>query len=374
MQPSIWEKETYFKQHHFIIIGSGFVGLWNAFFLKLKFPQHSVLVLERGLIPSGASTRNAGFSCFGSPGELLKDAQLMGESSMWDLVQQRYEGLSEIQYFFEPDEIGYEGSGGFECFQQDNPQWEACKEKLDWLNEGMYKITNQEHVFRMVDNKLPLLGLKGFDHLIENKLEGSLHSGKLLLALLKKVQGMGVLVLNHIEVDDFALQNDRVELNTNAGTFHAERLIVSTNAFAKKLVPELDIVPNRGQILVTAPIPGFKLKGCFHFDEGFYYFRNIQDRLLLGGARNTAFEEESTLDMEVTDTVQSALESFANKHLDLSAPLHITDRWSGIMAMGSEKKPIVKTIHPQVYCCVRMSGMGVALAPVVARQISNLIH
>ena len=43
------------------------------------------------------------------------------------------------------------------------------------------------------------------------------------------------------------------------------------------------------------------------------------------------------------------------------------------MAMGSEKMPIVKEIQPNIFCCVRMSGMGVALAPVVSQQVAEMM-
>jgi glycine/D-amino acid oxidase-like deaminating enzyme len=43
------------------------------------------------------------------------------------------------------------------------------------------------------------------------------------------------------------------------------------------------------------------------------------------------------------------------------------------MAMGSEKMPIVKEVKPNIFCAVRMSGMGVALAPIVARSITKLM-
>jgi len=74
-----------------------------------------------------------------------------------------------------------------------------------------------------------------------------------------------------------------------------------------------------------------------------------------------------------TPIIQNELESFIRKHLLPNIPFSITDRWSGIMAMGSEKMPIVKAIDKNVFCCVRMSGMGVALAPVVADQVVELM-
>jgi gamma-glutamylputrescine oxidase len=125
--------------------------------------------------------------------------------------------------------------------------------------------------------------------------------------------------------------------------------------------------------LVTAPIPGLKIKGTFHYDEGFYYFRNLGNRLLLGGARNAAVDEETTTEMEITQNIQYRLEQFIINHLLPGAHFEITDRWSGIMGLGSEKMPIIKKISANTYCAVRMSGMGVALAPVAGNEVAKLI-
>jgi len=48
-------------------------------------------------------------------------------------------------------------------------------------------------------------------------------------------------------------------------------------------------------------------------------------------------------------------------------------RWSGTMGMGEIKKPIIKEVQPNVYCAVRMSGMGVAIAPIVAQRAVELM-
>ena len=73
---------------------------------------------------------------------------------------------------------------------------------------------------------------------------------------------------------------------------------------------DINVTPARGQIVVTPPIKNLPLRGTFHFDEGFYYFRNIGNRLLLGGARNKCFEAEATTSFETTTMIQEELESF----------------------------------------------------------------
>ncbi len=373
-QLSVWEKESFFAPQDVIIVGSGFVGLWSALKLLEKNPRQKITILERGIIPTGASTRNAGFSCFGSPSELLHDIASMGEQKTWQVVSMRYQGLHEIRKYFSDETIGYDASGGYECFREGSADWELSAAKLDWLNERLQLITGLPDTFNIADEKLTLFGFKGFAHLIESRLEGGLHSGKFVQALLQKVQGMGVQVLTGITVKGYQQQDSNVIVNTNEQiSFTSKKLLLCTNAFTKTLIPEIDIIPNRGQVLITDAIDSFKMKGTFHFDQGYYYFRNLGNRLLIGGARNKAFKEEETTEIATTNIIQNELEDFVRQHLLPGTAFTITHRWSGIMAMGSEKIPIVKAISEQVFCCVRMSGMGVALAPVVAEKIAALM-
>ncbi len=156
-------------------------------------------------------------------------------------------------------------------------------------------------------------------------------------------------------------------------TLTTSQLLVCTNAFARQLLPQLDIEPARGQILVTSPIDQLPFKGTFHFEEGYYYFRDLGDRVLLGGARNKAFAAEQTDEMTITDSIQEELERFLRETILPGRSYHIEHRWSGIMAMGGDKQPIIRPINDHVFCAVRMSGMGVALAPMIGEKIASLM-
>jgi glycine/D-amino acid oxidase-like deaminating enzyme len=187
---------------------------------------------------------------------------------------------------------------------------------------------------------------------------------------------MGVQVFNAIEVKNFHVFDESIELETNRHiSFHTNKLLVCTNAFATELLEDVDVVPARGQVVLTSPIKNLPWKGTFHSDEGFYYFRNLGDRVMLGGARNKAFEEERTTTMETSDTIQKELERYLATVVlpNYAGKFTIEHRWSGIMAMGSEKMPIVKQALPNVFCAVRMSGMGVALAPVVGQEVCSMM-
>jgi gamma-glutamylputrescine oxidase len=372
---SIWEKESFFGARDIIIVGSGLAGLWSAYYLKKKKPSLSVAVVDRGIIPTGASTRNAGFACFGSVTELVNDTSKMGKEDMLELVEMRYRGLEKIRRLFGKSEIDFELCGGYELITaHDSHGIKKLEDDMHWLNKALKKITGEEKTYRFADHKAEKFGFSNINHLIENRLEGSLHSGKLCMALLQKVQGLGVSVLNGIEIRSYEKIGENIALLTGQG-FHltASRVLFCTNAFTGQLVPDLDIVPARGQVLLTSEIPDLRFKGCFHFDEGFYYFRNLGKRILLGGARNKAFEEEATTELEITGKIQEELEFFLRTQIIPGTSFEITDRWSGIMAMGSNKMPIVKEVSEDVFCAVRMSGMGVALTPVVGEKIAKMM-
>ena len=371
-QLSIWEKESFFAPADIIIAGSGLVGLWSAYYLKKKAPSLSVTIVERGPIPTGASTRNAGFACFGTLSEMLAGAREMGEEQMLELTAMRYKGLKKISKVFKDREIGMERHGGHELIARADSN--ELRSQIDGLNRMLKKITGQPKIFRLQNDKLSRFGFAGVQHLIGNDSEAQLHSVKLCQALLRLVQSMGVTVLNNMEITGHEKVHGQVLLHIrNAPSLLSSQLLVATNAFARQLLPQLDITPARGQVIVTSPIENLSFQGTFHFDEGFYYFRDLGDRVLLGGARNKAFEEETTSEMTLSETIQQELERFLREVVLPGRHYDIEHRWSGIMAMGTEKMPILRAVNDHVFYAVRMSGMGVALAPVVGEKIAALI-
>lgn len=374
---SIWEKETFYAPQDVVIVGSGFVGLWSAFQLKRKNPDLKITVVDGGVIPTGASTRNAGFACFGSLSEVVYDAHTMGTDKMLQLVEMRFRGLERIQKHFDEEVIDFEMCGGYELYDgSDKVSSEQLQHNIGYINSLFKPITGSKRTYKLADDKIKAFGFGNTKHLVKNNLEGYLHSGKLVQALLSKVQGMGVRVFNQTEIKSFEAKKSGIELQTNqAFSFATTQLLICTNAFAKSLLPDEDVVPARGQVLLTSPVEGLPWKGTFHSDEGFYYFRNLGNKVLLGGARNKAFNEERTTDMNTSEFIQSELEKYLDEVIipGFNGQYTIEHRWAGIMAMGSEKLPIVKEVQPNVFCCIRMSGMGVALAPVVSQQVAEMM-
>ncbi len=58
-------------------------------------------MLEKGVLPSGASTKNAGISVFAFLGELLDDFKEIGEKKALEVVKLRYDGLKLLKQRFD---------------------------------------------------------------------------------------------------------------------------------------------------------------------------------------------------------------------------------------------------------------------------------
>ncbi len=370
---SIWEQETFFAPADVLIAGAGFLGLWTALELITRKPRAKITIIEKGVNPMGASSKNAGFACVGSPAELIADAEKMGEEAMWSVVEMRYKGIKKIRQHFKDNLIDFDSCSGYECFAEGAQEITEIDDKLWWLNEGMQMISGAEESFKWSNEKMQQFAFKGFGAMIENAIEGGIHSGKLLLCLMKKVQSLGVNILTGIQVNSWQKTNDCIKIYTSITTLQTEQLVICTNAFSSQLIPDFCIEPARGQVFVTEPIENLKMKGTFHYDKGFYYFRNVGNRILMGGARNKDFGTERTDEQAINDHIQNHLERFVSEHLLTNVSFYVNHRWSGIMGFTEDKLPVVKQVDENIYAAVCCNGMGVALSPVMAEKIAEKV-
>lgn len=372
---SYWEQQSFLSGFDVLIIGSGIVGLSTSLYLKKKEPALNIGILEAGFLPGGASTKNAGFACFGSISEAIDELNASTESEFLKLVEMRWKGLGELRKNLGDKAISFVQSGGFELFKGTEVDFaNSCIDKISYFNDLLKTVIGKPDIYAVRNAKIADFGLSGIGNLIENKYEGQIDTGKMMRALLTKVQGLGVTVLNNCRVQSIELTTGSKVLISNQGNFKARSVILATNAFSRDLIPELDVIPGRGQVLITKPIKGLKIKGIFHYNRGYIYFRNIDNRILLGGGRNLDFQAEQTTEPGLTDIIQNTLEKLLYDTILPGQMPQIELRWSGVMGFGKELKPIVKEIQPGLFCAVRCSGMGIAMGSLLGKQAADLVQ
>ncbi len=369
---SYWELKHYFTNVDLIVVGSGIVGLNTALYFKKNNPKAKILVVEKGILPAGASTKNAGFACFGSPSELLSDLKKTTEERVWETVKMRWDGLNLLRKNLGDKNIGYKLHGGYELFS-DKKMFDDCSESIFYLNKKTREYLGKKNVYTEANTAIAAFGFKNIKGIILNKEEGQIDTSHMFNSLLKLVQLHDITVLNNIDVSLIKDTGTNVELKTNLGVFKSKKVVVAVNGFAKNLLKIKDVVPARAQVLITKPILNLKLKGTFHYNEGFYYFRNINNRILFGGGRNLDLKRETTTKIAVTKPIQNQLEKLLKTVIIPNVKFEIEHRWAGIMGVGSEKKPIIKHYSPNVVCAVRMGGMGIAIGSLVGKDTAQLI-
>lgn len=372
-QLSYWERKTYFEEVDFLIIGAGIVGYSSALELRSKYPDAKILILERGFLPSGASTKNAGFACFGSVTELLDDLSRMEEDKVWATVQKRWDGLQNLKSLIGEDALELEVNGSWDLIlPKEEEQIPFINDKIGYLNDTIKSITGETSVYSEDQESIHSFGFQNIKTSYFNRLEGQINTGKMMSRFHQLAIQHDIKCLFGIGVVGLQTNLYNVGIQTSAGYMKARNVLVCTNGFAQQLLPGRDVSPARAQVLVTTPIEDLKVKGTFHYQQGYYYFRNVEDRILLGGGRNLDFEGETTTELQTTELITSALKDLLETVIIPGKSYGIEYHWSGIMGVGQTKTPIVELIDPKVGIGVRMGGMGVAIGSLVGKELADL--
>ena len=372
MSLSYWEKST-LSEHDLIVVGGGIVGMSTALHYQIKHPKSSVAIIERGLFPSGASTKNAGFACFGSISELSEDLESTSQDSLLSLIESRYKGALQLRNLLGDSEIGYKPEGGFELDFNGHTH-----EQIDRFNELLKPLFNAD-VFSNVTPTIKDIGFRNdkVKGLIKNAFEGSLDTGKMVRAFQRKCAESGVQFYNQTTVLGYEELTSSAKLSVQVGTdkvtLTAQQIAFCTNAFSKSLLPDLDLQPGRGMVLVTKPVEGFSLQGTFHYHGGYHYFRGVGNRLLLGGGRQLDLSGETTTEQGINDTIFSQLQQDVHDFIAPGKGLEIDYAWSGVMAFGTNKKPLIQRVSPRISVAARLGGMGVAIGTRVGAELAELL-
>ncbi len=371
---SYWEQTSFLSGYDVLIVGSGIVGLSAALHLKQTQPKLKVGVLEAGFLPAGASTKNAGFACFGSISEIIDELENTTEEELLKVVEMRWKGLEKLRSNLGEHGIDFKQWNGYEIFKDRDVNFASqCVDQISYFNQLFAQVIGKPDIYSVSNEKIVDFGLNRIQTIIKNKYEAQIDTGKMMRALLSKVQGLGVAVFNNCYVKKICNNSTEITLQTSQGDFRTKKIILATNAFTSAFYPDLNILPGRGQVLITEPIEGLKIKGTFHYDHGYYYFRNINNRILLGGGRNLDFKAEETIESGITNPVQSALEELLFDVILPKQKVKIEQRWSGVMGFGDKLSPIIKQIKPNIFCSIRCNGMGVAIGSLVGEQVANLV-
>lgn len=370
---SIWEKETWFAHADYLIIGGGITGMNAGISLKLKCPSAKVLVIDKGAIGDGASFRNAGFACLGSPTELLSDIHQHGADFIFSIVEMRWRGLNRLIELLGASALDLSWCGGIEIFP-DTAQstFQTVADALPELNSRFSEVLGISDHYKVMDHSVP--NFKNLSGAVHIEREGRLHSGKMMQSLHRLGADLGVTFIGGLDVFSISSEKNRIEVRTRDGKcLTTRRLGVATNGFSRTLFPDIPVVPARNQVYVTSPLKNPPIDKCIHCHEGFIYARRVGDRLLIGGGRHLDLIGEQTDQQALTSNIQQFLEQFVSRHFQMEDANGFEYGWSGTLGIGDAKMPYIAWLDNHIAAAVRLGGMGVAIGTLVGESLASML-
>ena len=223
-QLSYWERTTYFEGQDLLIVGAGIVGLSTAIAVKKKYPHWKIVIVERGYLPSGASTKNAGFACFGSPSELFEDLKTIPENQVWETFNARYSGLKTLFELVDPLKIEYNACGSYDLLRTNDEDIDP--DFITYLNNESQKITKKEKTYLIENDPNGKFGFRGIKTAYFNSVEGSINTGKLIEQLHQKAIQAGISILFGMECQKYEASKDGVSITLSIGEMKVDRLII----------------------------------------------------------------------------------------------------------------------------------------------------
>ena len=298
-----------------LVVGGGITGVSCA--LALARAGVVVALHEAREIAGGASGRNGGFALRGGAMPYDRAREWLGGSearAYWQLTENALERLSR--------------AAGYALDRTGSLRLAADEEERDELRVE-YEALREDGFEAEWRDALggPLAGR--FAAAIFHPPDAAVHPGRLVRRLAAEAAEAGVEIREHARVESL----DAVA---------AEQVVVATDGYPSGLLGELEglIVPTRGQMIATEPIPE-RLFACPHFGrQGFDYWQQASDgRILAGGFRDHALASEFTAEERTTEPIQQALERFVAALV--GRPVRVTHRWAGIFGLVPDLMPVV---------------------------------
>lgn len=353
------------REVELLIVGAGLAGCsaaYHAHKMGLK-----AVITEKADLAQGASGRNAGFMITGLDAYYHKAVETYGAEvtrEMWHLSR------DTIAFW---KRVIADANGTVQADTRGSLLLAESPEEAQELARAAQALQANGINVMFYDHD-PLA--RGYHAAILQPDDGAVQPVQLTQALL--VQSGAELIANN---ELYAIEQttpDSVTVHTRQFIFKARYVLLCTNAYSPFVDSYFEgkVIPTRAQVLVTEKLPASVIPYCGYSNYGYMYYRMTFDgRLLLGGARHTAFEQENdTSEDRLNPHVQSQLDDYLRRYFaDVSAP--VARRWAGIMGFSVDGLPLVGTLptKPRVGFAVGFTGHGLALAGGVTARAMRLL-
>ena len=330
------------------IIGGGIAGAATAYLLGRR--GASVVLLERAHLGAGATGRNAGFLLKGVSENFVAASRRYGEPTaarVWHVTGRNQELIHEIVE-----------RHGIACDLEWNGSMQIAGDEEEWTEMLASAVTLLRRGYRLeIDEASQCVFVPD---------DGAFHPIRFLQGLASAAESAGTKIFEDTGVTSVSARGVRAA----GGTVAARSVVVCTNAYASQLV-DARVRPVRGQMLATAPLAERLLTRPVYAHRGFRYWRQTPDRrVVVGGWRDVAVDEEVGDEERLNERVQAMLDAFLRES-GIAAP--VTHRWAGIMGFSHDGLPYVGRLPTGVFVHAGFTGHGMGFALATSELLAALV-
>lgn len=354
-----------------VVIGAGFCGL-NAALAAARAGQ-KVILLEAGIVGSGASGRNGGYNVPQFPGPItpgavetmigkkkgraLSELVLGGADAVFRQIERYQINCSAVQHgWVQPAHSEVALAKIRKVFDE----WKSWGADVTWLSQG---------------DVASRLGAAGYIGGWFNPTGGTVNPYGLTIGLGRAASQEGVRLFENSPVDGIEEGPGGVTVKAGAGRVRARRVIVATNAYTGDFLPEVQrsVVPVYLYHAATRPLrpelrasilPGGE---CFTDLRKSGGFGRLDDagRLISGGAVFALGDKQAYGMAHARNRMRQLFPQLTE------ADAVFEDYWEGYCAVTDTYLPHVQRLGKEVFAVVGFSTRGVNLAQNLGRVVGE---
>jgi len=353
-----------------ILVGGGITGITLAYTMIEQ--GSTVAVLEAGRLAGDASGRNAGFLLAIPAEPYAERIALWGREGARAYLQLGRRTQQRIAHLAQSlgIECGYSRIGSVRLTRSEEES-EDLRGSLPELRHDGFPMRETA-----LADVLPPHARARFHAAFEVPEDGVVHPVCFQHGLAAAAAKRGAHLHEGSRVTGARWQDGAWSVYANGHTAKGRMLVLATNAYAPQLVPALKplIVPRRGQMLSTAPIPQRLDPRPVYANYGYQYWRQLPDgRLVIGGWRNVAFDAESVYEPATTPQIQQQIEKGMLELVPEGAT--IEHRWAGTMGFARDGRPLVGWLDAahHLAICAGFTGHGMGMATACTEDLAELL-
>jgi len=334
-----------------VVVGAGVTGCSAA--LRLAQAGKRVRLYDAREVAGGASGRNGGFALRGMPAPFDVTTASVGEQGAQALMAWTERALDTIEALA-GDSFRRVGSLRIAVDEEERDELRVEFDALvaagfaaEWLEGSELQVPGR------------------FTAALRHVPDGVLQPARWVRRLAGLAAEAGVEIREHTRVSS---------LDELGGA----TVVVCTDGYPSGLLGQIEglIIPTRGQVIATEPIPERLFEVPHYGRHGFDYWHQAEDgRIVAGGFRDVSFDTEFTADEQLTEPVQRALHDFVNDLL--GRELRVDYAWAGIFGMVMDFLPVVGRVPglENVWVAGGYSGhgnvLGFACGELVAQAVAG---